>query len=53
MKQKATVQGRSMVFNILFVALNLIGLAAVVIGSQKAFKEYFMLFNFVGYVLIY
>ena len=52
MKQKATVQGRSMVFNILFVALNLIGLAAVVIGSQKAFKEYFMLFNFVGYVLI-
>jgi uncharacterized membrane protein YphA (DoxX/SURF4 family) len=52
MKQKATVQGRSMVFNILFVVLNIIGLAAVVIGSQKAFKDYFMLFNFIGYVLI-
>lgn len=52
MKQKATVQGRSMVFNIAFVVLNLVGLAAVVIGSQKAFKDYFMLFNFIGYVLI-
>jgi uncharacterized membrane protein YphA (DoxX/SURF4 family) len=52
MKQKATVQGRSMVFNTAFVVLNLIGLAAVVIGSQKAFKDYFMLFNFIGYVLI-
>ena len=52
MKQKATVQGRSMVFNVLFVVLNIIGLAAVVIGSQKAFKDYFMLFNFIGYVLI-
>jgi len=52
MKQKATLQGRSMVFNILFVVLNIIGLAAVVIGSQKAFKDYFMLFNFIGYVLI-
>lgn len=52
MKQKATVQGRSMVFNIAFVVLNLIGLTAVVIGSQKAFKDYFLLFNFIGYVLI-
>lgn len=52
MKQKASVQGRSMVFNILFVVLNILGLAAVVIGSQKAFKDYFMLFNFIGYVLI-
>jgi len=52
MKQKATVQGRSMVFNIAFVVLNLIGLTAVVIGSQKAFKDYFLLFNFLGYVLI-
>lgn len=52
MKQKATVQGRSMVFNVAFVVLNLIGLASVVIGSQKAFKDYFLLFNFIGYVLI-
>jgi len=52
MKQKATVQGRSMVFNIAFVVLNILGLAAVVIGSQKAFKDYFLLLNFLGYVLM-
>lgn len=52
MKQKATVQGRSMVFNILFVLVNLSGLTMVVIGSHKSFENYFLLFNFIGYLLL-
>ncbi|MEY3237444.1 MAG: hypothetical protein RI883_1545 [Bacteroidota bacterium] len=52
MKQKATVQGRSMVFNVLFVILNLCGLALVVIGSHVAFQDYFLLFNFLGYLIL-
>lgn len=52
MKQKATVQGRSMVFNILFVLFNLCGLSLVVIGSHKSFENYFLLFNFIGYLLM-
>ena len=52
MKQKATVQGRSMVFNILFVILNICGLALVVIGSHEAFQDYFLLFNFLGYIIL-
>lgn len=51
-KQKATVQGRSMLFNILFVILNLCGLALVVIGSHAAFQDYFLVFNFLGYIII-
>lgn len=52
MKQKATVPGRSMVFNILFVLFNLCGLSLVVIGSHKSFENYFLLFNFIGYLLM-
>jgi uncharacterized membrane protein YphA (DoxX/SURF4 family) len=52
MKQKATVQGRSMLFNILFVFFNLVGLTMVVIGSHKNFEDYFLLFNFIGYILM-
>lgn len=52
MKQPATVQGRSMLFNILFVLVNLIGLSMIVIGSHKNFESYYLLFNFIGYLLI-
>lgn len=52
MRQKATVEGRSMLFNILFVMLNLIGLAMIVIGSHEKFEDYFLLFNFIGYIVI-
>jgi hypothetical protein len=38
MKQKATVQGRSFLFNALFVLVNLTGLTFVVIGSHKNFE---------------
>ena len=52
MKQKATVQGKSMLFNSLFVLLNLAGLAMITIGSHASFEEYYLLFNFIGYITI-
>ena len=51
-KQKATTGGRSFVFNALFVLVNLIGLTLLVMGSHKNFEEQFMLFSFIGWVLI-
>lgn len=50
--QKATVQGRSFFFNLLFVLLNFTGLAFVVIGSHKNFESVYTLFNFVGWLTI-
>jgi uncharacterized membrane protein YphA (DoxX/SURF4 family) len=49
MKQKATVGGRSFFFNALFVMLNLVGLTFVVLGAQKHFEAYYLLFSFIGY----
>ena len=51
-KQKASVQGRSMIFNAVFVFLNLSGLAMLVLGYHKKFEDYFLLFSFIGYVLM-
>lgn len=52
MKQKATVQGRSFLFNALFVLVNLTGLTFVAVGSHKNFEANYLLFNFIGYILI-
>jgi uncharacterized membrane protein YphA (DoxX/SURF4 family) len=52
MKQKATVQGRSFLFNALFVLVNLTGLTFVAVGSHKNFEAQYMLFNFIGYILL-
>jgi uncharacterized membrane protein YphA (DoxX/SURF4 family) len=52
MKQKATVGGRSFVFNVLFVVLNLVGLSCIVLGAQPYFDAYFLLFSFIGYTTI-
>jgi uncharacterized membrane protein YphA (DoxX/SURF4 family) len=52
MKQKATVQGRSFLFNALFVLVNLTGLTFVVVGSHKNFEAQYLLFNFIGYILL-
>lgn len=51
-QNKHLVQGRSFVFNALFVALNLIGLAMLVLGYHKNFENFFLLFSFIGYVLM-
>ena len=52
MKQKATVGGRSFVFNAIFVVLNLLGLSCIVLGAQPYFEAYFLLFSFIGYTTI-
>ena len=52
MKQKFTLQGKSLLFNVLFVVLNLTGLTCVVVGSHASFENYFLLLNFIGYLLI-
>ena len=49
MRKKATIEGRSFVFNFLFVLLNLIGLAFVVVGAHKSFEDKYLLFSFIGY----
>jgi uncharacterized membrane protein YphA (DoxX/SURF4 family) len=49
MKQKATVGGRSFFFNVIFVVLNLVGLTFVVLGAQKMFESYYLLFSFIGF----
>lgn len=52
MKKKATVEGRSFVFNALFVLLNLIGLVFVVAGAHKSFEDKYLLFSFIGYLIM-
>lgn len=49
MKRQETVGGRSFFFNAIFVVLNLVGLTFVVLGAQKWFQSYFLLFSFIGY----
>ncbi len=49
MKKQETVGGRSFVFNAFFVVLNIVGLTFVVLGAQKQFETYFLLFSFIGY----
>ena len=49
MKQRETVGGRSFVFNAIFVVLNIVGLTFVVLGAQKQFESYYLLFSFIGY----
>jgi uncharacterized membrane protein YphA (DoxX/SURF4 family) len=51
-KNKPTIGGRSYFFNLLFVVFNLIGLGFVVLGSHQAFMQYFVLFSFIGYILM-
>ncbi len=52
MKRNPTVGGRSFLFNALFVLLNLTGLTFVAMGAHKNFEEKFMLFSFIGYMLL-
>lgn len=52
MKKKATVEGRSFVLNALFVLLNLIGLVFVVAGAHKSFEDKYLLFSFIGYLIM-
>lgn len=52
MSQPITYQGRSFLFNLLFVVLNLVGLSLVVIGFHKEFEDKFTLLTSIGAGLI-
>ncbi|PHR30728.1 MAG: hypothetical protein COA38_10090 [Fluviicola sp.] len=48
MKGVATIAGKSLVFNIAFVLVNLAGLTFVVIANVKSSPDYVLLFNLLG-----
>jgi uncharacterized membrane protein YphA (DoxX/SURF4 family) len=52
MKEKATISGRSMIFNILFVLMNLAGVTFIVMGYHPNFEAQSGLFKFLGLGLL-
>ena len=52
MNQPISFQGRSLLFNVLFVLLNLIGLTFLVVGFHENFKENSTLFISIGVLLM-
>ncbi|MEJ6583572.1 MAG: DoxX family protein [Crocinitomicaceae bacterium] len=48
MKEKATISGRSMIFNILFSLMNLVGVTFIVMGYHPNFEEQSGLFKLLG-----
>ncbi len=52
MKESATFHGRSLVFNWIFVALNITGLVFMVLGGHDSFAESATLFNLIGLMLM-
>ncbi len=52
MKSKITIQGRSLVFNIVFVALNLAGITLLVMGYHENFIEQTNLLKILGTALL-
>ncbi len=53
MKKQAAIGGRSLIFNLLFVQLNFTGLVFIICGSHPANENYFLLFNFIGYITVF
>ncbi len=52
MKEKITIQGRSMLFNSVFVIANLIGVVFITLGFHAGFEDASILFRLIGLVLI-
>ena len=52
MKQLITFQGRSLLFNLLFVLINLIGLTFVVLGFHDNFESNGLSFKVIGFSLM-
>lgn len=50
MKEQISVVGRSMIFNIIFVVLNLVGLAFMVMGYHSSFEEQKTMFVTIGLI---
>ena len=51
-KHVPTIQGRSFLFNALFVLFNIAGVVLAVLGAQPFFQSSFFWLNFLGYTLI-
>ena len=52
MKQPITFQGRSFLFNVLFVLLNLTGLTLIVLGFHDNFEENNTTLKVIGFLLL-
>lgn len=52
MKEKVTIQGKSLLFNIAFVVLNLTGLTFMVLGFHDNFEENSTLFRLLGTMMM-
>ena len=52
MQEKITVQGKSLIFNIVFVLLNLTGLTLMVLGFHENFEEQSTLYRLLGTMLM-
>lgn len=52
MKEKITLSGRSSIFNIAFIVLNLVGLTFLTMGNHENFVESSTLFNIIGLTLM-
>ena len=52
MKEKITIEGRSLVFNIVFVVLNLIGLTFLVMGYHDSALTNSTLYKSIGLILL-
>ena len=52
MKEKVTLQGKSLVFNALFALLNLVGLSLIVIGYHDSFQEQATWYKIIGLVVL-
>jgi len=52
MIEEKTIQGRSLVFNMIFVFINLLGVAFMTMGFHDNFEEQSSLFKFLGIILL-
>jgi uncharacterized membrane protein YphA (DoxX/SURF4 family) len=52
MRDKVTLEGHSLIFNILFVVLNLVGLTFVVLGYHENFTANSTLFKSLGWIMM-
>lgn len=52
MKEQITIQGRSLVFNIIFVIVNLAGLTLLTLGYHESFEEQSTLFKMLGLIFM-
>ena len=52
MKEKITFSGHSMIFNIVFIVLNLLGLTFLVLGNHENFVDSSGFFNMLGLILM-